>query len=403
MALPLEGLKVADFTWIIAGTQFTRFLADYGATVVKVESTTYPDLLRTAPPYLEGQPGWNRSGYFATFSANKLSLTLNLNHTHSREVLQRLISWSDVVTESFTPGTMERWGLDYHSLTKIKPDIVMVSVSNQGQTGPASRHPGIGPNAESLTGYYHLTGWADRLPSHFYGVPMDVMAPRFALCALMAALEHRERTGEGSHLDISQMETAAYSIGPVLMDFFANGRETVRDGNRSPYACPHGVFPCQGDDCWCAIAVETEAQWQALCRAMGKPELATDTRFATLSYRKEHEAELEQLICTWTATLGAEEVMERLQKAGVPAGVVASGEEVYNDPGLVHREHLWHMEHPEMGRHGYQTFSFALSRTPALPRHPAPCIGEHSEVVLTQLLGYSEEEFISLLETGVLE
>jgi len=403
MELPLEGLKVADFTWVIAGPQLTRCLADFGATVIKVESSTYPDLLRTTPPYKDGIPGWNRSGYFANFNCNKYSITLNLNHPRAREVALRLIRWGDVMVENFTPGTLEKWGLDYESLRRIKPDLIMVSISNQGQTGPYSRLPGIAPNAEAFTGFFHLTGWEDRLPSTSYGFYLDVLAPRLGVSALMAALEHRRRTGEGQHLDISQIEAALYFLSPLLLDCLHNGADPVRQGNRHPWAAPHNAYPCRGEDSWCVIAVTDDAQWQALRRAMGDPEWAADPRFATFLGRKQHEEELDRYISEWTRNFEARELMLLLQSAGVPAGVVQSNEDLNRDPQLRHRGHLWEMEHPEVGRHGYETWGFKLSLTPARPRMPAPCLGEHNEYVYTQVLGFTEEEFLDLLNEGVLD
>jgi crotonobetainyl-CoA:carnitine CoA-transferase CaiB-like acyl-CoA transferase len=403
MGKPLEGVKVVEFSWVIAGPQVSRCLADFGATVIKVESNTYPDLIRTTPPYKDGIPGVNRSGYFSNFNCNKYGVSLNLNHPKGVDIAKRLISWADIVVENFAPGRMRKWGLNYEELVKIKPEIIMISLAIQGQTGPHAHHPGFAFNAEALAGFYHLTGWADRMPSLAQGFYGDVLTPRLGLCAVLAALDYRRRTGKGQYLDISQFEVAGYFLAPLLLDYFVNGREAHRMGNRSLLAAPHGVYPCLGEDRWCALSVCSDEEWQGLCRAMGDPQWCKEPKFATPLSRKANEEELDKLISSWTKNFPPEELMLLLQKEGVAAGVVSTNRDLSNDPQLRHRDAVWYLHHPEMGLHGYDNWSFELSLTPAEGKMPAPCLGEHNEYVYTQILGLSQEEFITLLNEGVFD
>jgi len=298
---------------------------------------------------------------------------------------------------------MQKWGLDYEELKKIRPDIVMISLSNQGQTGPHARHPGIGYQLTALAGFGHITGWPDRGPAVPYGAYTDYIAPRFAAAALIAALDYRRRTGMGQYLDLSQYEAAIHFLSPLVLDFTANGHIAQRAGNRCSYAAPHGAYQCRGEDRWCAIAVFTDEEWQGFGHALGNPEWTDDPKFANLRGRKENEDELDSLVSQWTCDLTAEEVMTRMQEAGVPSGVVATCQDLFEDPQLEYRHHFWWLEHPEIGRHAYSGTAFRLSKTPAKGRTAAPCLGEHNEYVYTKILGMSDQEFLELLAEGVFE
>src|SRR5262252_10756167 len=293
---PLEGLKVLDFFWVAVGPMTTGYLAEYGATVVRVESRRRPDPLRSSPPFREARPGPNRSGYYASYNAGKRALGLNMGHPKAIEVVKRLVAWADVVAENFTPGTMQRWGLGYDELVKIKPDIIMLSTSMFGHGGPLSSQPGYGPVLSSLSGMTGITGWPDRAPTNPYGAYTDFVVPRFAVAAILAALDYRRRTGIGQHLDMSQLEASLHFIAPALLDCALNGRDGERTGNRDRGAAPHAAFPCRGKDNWVSIACLTDAHWQALKRAMGAPAWSAEERFTTLVGRKAHEDELETLI-----------------------------------------------------------------------------------------------------------
>jgi benzylsuccinate CoA-transferase BbsF subunit len=400
---PLDGLKVLDFFWVAVGPMTTSYLAEYGATVVRVESRRRPDPLRNAPPYGRVREGLDRSGYYAAYNAGKYGLGLNMSHPKARDVVRRLVGWADVVTENFTPGTMQRWGLGYQELARIKPDIIMMSSSMLGHGGPLSRQPGFGPVLSSLSGMTGITGWPDRAPTNPYGAYTDFVVPRFAVPALLAALDHRRRTGRGQHLDISQLEAALHFIAPLVLDYTSNGREPARAGNRHPAAAPHGAFPCRGEDRWCTIACTTDAEWHALCRAMGHLPWTEDERFATMRGRKAHEDELERRIAEWTRGWDASALMQALQAAGVPAGVVQVNRELLEDPQLRHRGHFVWMEHPELGSHPVQRSEFRLSRAAAEHRWPAAHIGQHTVEVCESFLGMSRDEIEALVAEDVLE
>lgn len=399
----LEGVKVADFSWVAAGPIMTRYLADYGATVVKIESLARPDISRISYPYKDRIPGINRSGQFANYNRNKYSLCLKLTHPRGIEVARKMAAWADIVADNFTPGTMDEWGLGYEDLKKIKPDIIMISNSMLGQTGPQSRHLGLGFQLVSLAGVTHLTGWPDRLPGHPYAGYTDLIVPPLGIALIMAALAHRHRTGKGQRLDLSQFEAATYFLSAVNLDYEVNGREMIRMGNRSPQAAPHGAYRCQGQDRWCAISVSTDAEWQSFCQVLGNPAWCQDTKFSTFLGRKQNEDELDSLVTTWTIQHSAEEVMTLMQQAGVPAGAVWNSQDVHQDPQLEARQYFWRFEHTELGSHLCDGSPIKLSKTPAQPQRPAPLLGEHNEFVCKELLGMSEKEYIDLLLAGVFE
>ncbi|MBI2906798.1 MAG: CoA transferase [Chloroflexi bacterium] len=398
-----EGVKVLDFTWAGAGPMAVRYLADHGAEVIHVESATTPEILRTTPPFRDGIVGMNRSAYFPNFNCNKYGISLNLNHPRASEVTERLVAWSDIVAENFRPGVMKRWRLAYEDLIKIKPDLIMLSSSQQGQTGPRSTQPGLGAQLVSLAGFTQIGGWPDRGPTGPYGPYTDTIAPLFSAAALIAALDYRRRTGKGQHLDISQYEAAAQFLAPLFLDYEVNGRVAGRNGNRSDYAAPHGAYACRGDDRWCVIAVFNDDEWRRLCAAMGAPELVDDPRFADLESRKRHEDDLDRLVSDWTQRHTAEEVMGMLQAQGVDAGVVQTAEDLHSDPQLAYRHFFRELEHSEIGPHFYDGSPFILSDTPADLHRAGPCMGEHNEPVVTGILGFSDAEFLSLLEAGVFE
>ncbi len=390
------GVKVADFTWTLAGPMITKNLADYGATVVRIESAKRPDILRVTPPFKNGKVGLDRSGFFAYYNPNKYSLSLNLNHPKGIEVAKRLVLWADVVAENFTTGVMEKWGLGYEDLKRLKPEIIMVRTCNQGQTGPAARQPGMGTHLSGLAGFAHLTGWPDRPPMSLPIAYTDYIGPAFATATLIAALDYRRRTGKGQLLDVSQLEAGLQFLMPVLLDQIVNNRESSRMGNSCPYAAPHGAYRCQGDDRWCVIAVFTDQEWEAFCEVIGSPSWAKSPELATAKSRKDHEHELNRLVEEWTINHTAEEVTAVMQAAGVSAGVVKSPEDIYQDPQLRQRNFFWTIEHKEMGAVSHLGQASILSETPAEPRMPAPCLGEHTEFVCKQLLGMRDEEFAEL-------
>ena len=403
MAKVFEGVKVLDFTWAGVGPITTKYLADYGATVVRVESKTRPCILRTTPPYKDAVPGVDRAAYFAIYSPNKYSVTINMNHPKGIELVKRLITWADVVAESFTTGVMEKWGLSYEEIKKIKPDIIMYRTNMQGHSGPCCSLPGTGVNLVGLTGFAHLCGWSDRLPSQPYGPYTDSIAPRFGAAVLIAALDYRRRTGKGQLLDMSQFEAGVNFLAPLMLDYFVNQRVADRVGNYCPYTAPHNAYRCRGQDRWCTIAVGSNDDWQSFCRVIGNPSWTGDGKFSTILGRKENELELDRLVEGWTIKHSAEEVMALMQVGGVATGIVETIQDLFQDPQLKHRNHFWVMNHKEMGPFPHLGHAAVLSETPAQPRMPSPCLGEHNEYVCREILGMPEAEFDQLLVEGVFD
>jgi len=398
----LEGLKVIDLTWVAAGPTITTYLADQGATVIRLESHTRFDVYsRLASPFKDGTPGMDRSGFFTAHNASKYSATLDLAKPKGKEVFWKFIMWADVLTESMTPGTMKKLGFDYESVSKVKPDIVYLSFSVYGQYGPWASGPGFGQLASSMAGLFHLGGWPDRAPAPPYGAYTDYVAPPFTAAAILAALDYRRRTGKGQYIDVALTESSLHFAAPVVMDYMINGRVMNRNGNRISRAAPHGVFPCQGDDRWCAIGIFNDDEWQGLCQAMGDPAWAKGPKFADFLSRKKNEDELETLIAEWTSNHKAEEVASQLQAAGVPCSVVETTQDLFEDSQLKHRDHIRWLDHPVMGKHIHRRPAFKLSKTPDQPA-AAPTLGQHNEYVYKELLGLSDEEIADLLAERVI-
>jgi crotonobetainyl-CoA:carnitine CoA-transferase CaiB-like acyl-CoA transferase len=401
--LPLAEVRVLDFMWAMAGPAATRVLADYGATVVRVESTRHFDTARTIGPYHNAQPGPEHSGLYLNLNAGKLGVILDLSKPAGRTVVLDLVRWADVVTESFSPKTMRAWGLDYESLRRVKSDLIMLSTCLMGQSGPLSTFAGFGNLAAAISGFYNLAGWPDRPPAGPFGAYTDTVAPRFTAVAILAALDYRRRTGQGQYIDQSQAESTLHFLGPAILDYTVNGRVQGRVGNCDPAMAPHGVYPTTGEDCWVAIAVAHHGQWQALCAAMGRLELLGDERFATLEARLAHQNALDAIVATWTKGHDMHAVEALLQARGVPASAVQNSRELYADPQLAHRGHFVRLPHPIHGMTMVEGSRFMLSRTPAKIDRAAPTLGGDSYDVLHNILGYSEERIAELVSEEVLE
>ncbi len=401
---PFDGVKIISFAWAVVGPVTMRYFADYGATVIRIETRRRPDLARSLLPIKDGKPGVNRSGYFNHFNANILSMSLNMENPAAIDLAKRLISQADVVLENFTPGVMEKWGLGYEQLKQLKSDIIMVRQSGFGTYGPYVHQPAFGMVLAAIAGLPNFIGWPDGLPLPVgISAYTDCIGPRFASAALIAALDHRNKTGKGLLLDISHFETTIYFLLPAVLDYVSNSRKPKRIGNASPSAAPHGVYQCQGEDRWCAIAVLNDEEWKSFCNVIDKPELVEDPRFQTSFDRVKNRDELDRIVNEWTVHLTAEEVMVKLQTAGVPAGVVKNGADIYNDPQLRHRGYFWELKHPEMGPFTHLGQSFVLSKTPAQARKPSPCLGEHTESICKEFLNMSDDEFARLSQKGVFE
>ena len=397
-----DGIKVADFCWAAVGPQVTRELAEHGATVVRIESHRYPDPTRTSFPFKDNVPGIDRSAIGMVWNTNKYSISCDLNTPKGQEVARRLVRWADIAAENMTPGAMAKWGLDYESCSKIKPDIIYFSSSLMGQRGPLAKYAGFGYMAATYAGYSQIIGWPDRDPLVVTNAFPDYISPFYMVAAVTAALLYRRKTGKGMYLDHSQVECGVTFLGPLILDYIVNGRIAERMGNRDPYMAPHSVYPCRGEERWVAITVTNEQEWQDLCCVMGNPLWAKDPKFSTILGRKENEEEMDSLIGEWTKDYPAEQIMAMLQDVGVPCGVVQNAEDLFNDPQLKHREHLCFLEHKAIGSHAYQAPAYRLSKTPNHIWKAGPCLGQDNEYVYKDILGYSDDEIADMLAEGVI-
>jgi crotonobetainyl-CoA:carnitine CoA-transferase CaiB-like acyl-CoA transferase len=404
-ALPLDGLKMLDLTWVVAGPVVGRSLADFGATVVRVESSVRTETARHMPPFHHGKPGVENSALYGTCNAGKLGVTLDLGTRAGREVAADLIGWCDVVAEAFSPGLMRRWGLDYETLAARHPGLIMISSSINGQTGPAARLAGYGNVGAALSGYQAIVGWPGEPPIGPFGPYTDYVGPRFTLAVLLAALDNRRRTGEGCYIDISQVESGILFQSAELADYFAQGTIVEPMGNADRQMAPHGVYPCQPDgsaERFVAVAVRDDDEWQRLAVVLGRADLAAEERLRTAPGRRASQGELDAAIAEWTSGLRAEQVQDRLQAAGVPAHVSASSRDFCTDPQLEHRGHLIRLPHPLHGSTTVEGPRYLLSDTPGRVSRAAPTLGQDNTRVLTEILGYSRDRVTELREAGVL-
>jgi crotonobetainyl-CoA:carnitine CoA-transferase CaiB-like acyl-CoA transferase len=401
--LPLEDVKILDFMWALAGPGTTRALADYGATVVRIESATRIDGSRTVGPFYKNKPADDGSGLFGTYNAGKLGLGLDLNKPKAREVVLDLVRWADVVCESYSPKAMRAWKLDYESLRAVKPEIIMLSSCLMGQTGPTSRFVGFGNMAAAVSGFYNLCGWPDRPPSGPFGAYTDYLAPRFGAISILTALDYRRRTGKGQYIDQSQAESALHFLTPALLDCAANRRVVQGLGNDDPNFAPHGVYPTVGEDRWIAIACLNDDQWQSLCSAMNRNDLANNESFSSLTSRLRNRSQLDDLIQVWTKGLEAEKAEKLLQIAGVPASVVQSSKDVCQDAQLASRGYFVEIDHNIQGKTAIEASRFKLSRTPARTPWQAPSVGRDNQHVLQNILGYDEARITELLAAEVVQ
>jgi benzylsuccinate CoA-transferase BbsF subunit len=395
------GIKVAEFSWVVVGPSSSRYLAEHGATVVKIESHKRLDTTKTSSPFAHNIPTPDSSMFYGRHNSNKYSVSLDLQHPNGKKLAWKIIEWADIVTESFSPGTMEKMGLGYESVRQVRPDIIYLSSSMQGRGGPHSSYAGYGMNAVNLSGFTEVSGWPDKAPLAPYGAYTDYVCARFNALSLIAALDYRRRTGKGQYLEQSQFETAIHFFAPPLMDYQVNGKVMERNGNRLPGAAPHGVFQCQGEDNWVAISVPDEEQWLKFCRATGHPDLSAQGRFATLADRKKNEDDLDRLVTEWTLSRTREEVEAVLQAAGIAASVVEKPQDVYADSQFNHRHYWVPQDHPVMGEQLYEMQSaFILSKTPRRIKRPSPCLGEHNEYVFKELLKMTDDEIAEHIIDG---
>jgi benzylsuccinate CoA-transferase BbsF subunit len=394
----LSGLRVLDLCWVVAGPAVGRTLADHGAEVVRVESSTRLDTARLIGPFHGGEPTVESSILYGDVNAGKLGLTLNLRLEQARDVLRDLVRRSDVVLESFSPGVMDGWGLGYDELRKLNESVIVLSTSLMGQTGPLGRFAGYGNIGAAMSGFQSLVGWPDRVPFGPYGPYSDYVAPRFALVILLAALDRRAETGEGCHIDVAQVETAAYFLAPQIADYLTSGHVAERLGNRDSALAPHGVYP-SADGGWVAIAVRDDEDWRALAEQLG----SSDERFAGAAGRLAHVDELDDLVGEWTARQPAAVVEALLQEHGVPAHVALDSETALDDAQFRSRGHFVELEHELYGKTVVQGSRQRLSCTPAVVDRAAPILGRDNDHVLRELLGYDDARIAALDEVGALK
>ncbi len=397
-ALPLAGVKVLDLTISFAGPTIGRILADFGATVVKVESVRRADLARTAGPFLGGDTV-DASACFAHYNAGKWSLALDLGKPESRPVLADLAAWADVLVESYAPGALARMGLDADTLRRINPGLVQLSSSMLGQTGPFAALAGYGNMASALAGFCVTTAWPDRRPAGPMGAYTDIISPRIATTAVLAALDRRRRTGEGVHFDLGQGESCLHLLTLGLLDTQVNGRSWEGLGNGDHFAAPHGVFPAAGEDRWVAVACTDDAHWAALAVEIGQAELAS----LTIAERLARVDELDGLLAAWTASRPEREIEARLQALGIPCHTVQNGSECVVDAQLAHRRWLTPARHELIGELPVGRFPVLLSATPAEPDVAGPMLGQHTWEVLSGLLGYDDDRIAALAVAEALE
>lgn len=401
--LPLEGIRVTDFTWAWAGPYCTLQMAHMGAEVIRIESEKRPCVSRLIPSFADNEPGPNRAGYFNQYSQGKKSLQLDLGRSEGIEIAKKLVSKSDIVVQNFSAGAIDRMGLGYDTLKQIKPDLIMISICGYGQTGPERQYMGYGPASVPLAGISSLTGYRDIGPAEVgisYG---DPNAGIFGSFAAMAALAYRQRTGRGVHVDLALWEALLVLMPEGLMDYAMNTSQPERDGNRDRWMVPHGCFKSKGDDDkWVTIACGSETEWQALCQAMGKPELAMDKRFANATARKANEDTLEEIITAWTKERDRWEVTELLQKAGVAAFPSMSNKDLATNVHLTARGYLVQKEHSEVGKRIHAGIPWHMSATACEVRAAAPLRGQHTEYVLRDILGLSAAEVAKLKDGKVL-
>jgi crotonobetainyl-CoA:carnitine CoA-transferase CaiB-like acyl-CoA transferase len=400
---PLSGVRVLDFSWVWAGPFCTLQLAHLGAEVIRVETSKRPCINRVIPPYAEGKPGINRAGSFNQWNQGKRSLQLDLSNPAAAEVARELVRHCDLAVENFAPGVIDRFGAGYEALRASRPDLIMLSLSGYGQTGPYSRFVSYGLAIATHCGMHTVTSYEGAAP-HDLGISYaDPTTGVFGAYLIIAALIHRDRTGEGQHIDLSMLEAMEMVMPEALLQYAIEGREPAPIGNHHPVMSPHNCYKARGDaEQWVTIAVGSEKEWRALCEAMGKPSMASDPRFRDASARKQNEAELDRIISAWTSERDRWETTELLQRAGVAAIPTYSNKDVAQDRHLRERGFLIELPHPETGPYTHAGVPWTMSRTPCKVRSAAPLLGADTDYVLGEILGYAPEKITELRESKVI-
>jgi crotonobetainyl-CoA:carnitine CoA-transferase CaiB-like acyl-CoA transferase len=394
-----QGVRILELGSGAAGPIASRYFAEHGATVIRVESRSRPEFLRTMALAARSPHGLEGSPIFGALNVGKLSIALNLKNPDGLAVGKQLMQWADLVLENFAPKAMRGFGLDYETLAREQPDLVMVSACMNGQTGPHRNYPGFGSQGSALGGFTLLTGYPDREPVGPFGTITDSLAPRFCATAMASALIYHRRTGRGVHIDLSQVEAAQYSLAPWLLDYAVNGHILERMGNRSPRSAPHGAFPCRGDDRWVALATGSDDEWARLAEIIG----VDDPSLAGVEARLRRVDEVEAAVSAWTSEHTREEVAERLQAEGIEAVPVQDWQDLLDDPQLAERGHFERLRHGVFGEWWCQHNGFRLSDAPAHYERPSPTLGEHTHEILSDILGMSARKIAEFTESGGVE
>lgn len=400
---PLSGIRIVDFCWVGAGSYATKLLADQGADVIKIESRARVDGIRLSGPFAGGKPGVNRSGYFADRNTSKRSCTINMKTPEGQRLARELVARSDVVANSFTPGVMDRFGLGWEDVQRLNPRAVYLAMSMQGDGGPERDYLGYGLTISALVGLHGLSGLPDRLPvGTGTNYPDHIPNPCHAAFAVLAALRHVRRTGEGQYIDLAQTEATISTLGPALLEYTVNGRDRERQGNRHDRHSPHGVYPCRGDDRWVAIAATSDDEYRSVLSVLGidparlSPSLSASERLASAD-------RIDLVLADATAHREQMELALELQRAGVPAAPVHDAAGVVDgDAQLAARGHWVRLDHPEMGETLYNAPPFRFSVTSEPLTVPAPMLGQHTVEICRDILGLSDAEIARLQEAEVL-
>ena len=414
---PLEGIKVLDTSWVYAGPFTTRVLADFGATVIKVEGPARFDAARGSGGGLKGDMGPDASIQYGTLNAGKLGVTIDLNTAEGREVLCDLAEWADVYVESYTPGTLEDWGIGYETLSARNPGLILLSTSLMGQTGPLATFAGFGNLAGAITGYYEMTGWPDRAPAGPFLAYTDYVTPQYMVPLLLAALDARDADpkGRGQHLDFAQAEAAVHFLATEVLEHTVNGTAATRMGNADAFLCPHAMYPCDPGDAdpdnpietpeqWIAVVCETEHQWEALCSLLehdGQP-VPSDLTGLDTAGRLARSTEVDAAVAAWAAVRTPAQAQATLQAAGVPAHASQNSLGCFADPQLIHRGHWIDVEHPVHDRMIVEAPRLQLSASPHEVTRSGPSLGEHNDLILRDILGYDDDYIVELAVAGAI-
>lgn len=399
---PLKGIRVVEFTSAWAGPYATCLLGFLGAEVIKVESQKRPDHSRIIS-FTTGKvfQTFNESEVFNNLNLNKRSVCLNLKIPKAVEIAKNLIKVSDVVMENMRPGVVPRLGLGYDDVKEIKPDIIYISSSACGQTGPDREYIGYAPTFAALAGLPHVTGYPDWPPSNFLG-SIDLRSACTSAFAILAALYYHQQTGEGQYIDLASQEAIATYAGDIFLDYVMNQRVPVRQGNKNDIIAPHNCYRCKGEDAWISIVAATQEEWESLCSTMDKNELINDSRYVDMENRKRNEQELDAIISDWTRDKDPYEVMSLLQNARVAATPSLSSEALFNDPHLKERGVFRQVDHPVIGKNWVIAPPWRLTETPTELSSSGPLLGEHTDEIFSEYLGMSSDEIDELKKERVI-